>query len=56
MDREVIDGFVNSVGSVLTASGRQLRKLQNGYLRSYVLGIGVGVVIILAYLTFRIGS
>jgi NADH-quinone oxidoreductase subunit L len=56
MDREVIDGFVNSVGSVLTSTGRQLRKLQNGYLRSYVLGIGVGVVIILAYLTFRIGS
>jgi len=33
-----------------------LRKLQNGYIRSYALGIGVGLVVILVYLTFRTGS
>ena len=56
MDHEVIDGTVNAIGGLLAATGRLLRKIQTGYLRSYVLGIGIGVVIILAYLTFRIGS
>ena len=54
MDNEVIDGFVNALGAGLGVSGRALRKLQDGYLRSYLLGIGVGVVIVLAYLSFRI--
>ena len=56
MDSEIIDGFVNSVGRFLAASGRLLRKVQNGYLRSYLLCFGVGIVIVLAYLTFRVGS
>jgi NADH-quinone oxidoreductase subunit L len=56
MDHEVIDGAVNSLGGFLAASGRQLRRIQTGYLRTYVLGIGVGVILILAYLTFRVGS
>jgi NADH-quinone oxidoreductase subunit L len=56
MDHEVIDGTVNAIGGLLVASGRLLRKIQTGYLRGYVLGIGVGVIIILAYLTFRVGS
>ena len=30
--------------------------LQTGYLRNYALGIGVGLVILLAYLTFRVGN
>ncbi len=54
MDNEVIDGFVNALGAGLGISGRALRKVQDGYLRSYLLGIGVGVVIVLAYLSFRI--
>jgi NADH-quinone oxidoreductase subunit L len=54
MDNEVIDGFVNALAAGLGVSGRALRKLQDGYLRSYLLGIGVGVVILLAYLSFRI--
>ena len=56
MDREVVDGFVNAVAAGLGATGQAFRKLQNGYLRSYLLGIGVGLVLLLAYLTFRIGS
>jgi NADH-quinone oxidoreductase subunit L len=56
MDNEVIDGFVNALGAGLGASGRALRKVQDGYLRSYLLGIGVGVVIVLAYLSFRIAA
>jgi NADH-quinone oxidoreductase subunit L len=54
MDNEMIDGFVNALAHGLGASGRLLRKVQDGYLRTYLLGFGVGVVIILAYLSFRI--
>jgi NADH-quinone oxidoreductase subunit L len=56
MDTKVVDGAVNGVATSLGASGRVLRKLQNGYIRSYALGIGVGLVVILVYLTFRTGS
>jgi NADH-quinone oxidoreductase subunit L len=56
VDRKVVDGTVNGVAGLLGLSGRVMRKVQNGYLRSYALGIGVGVVIILAYLTFRTGG
>jgi NADH-quinone oxidoreductase subunit L len=56
MDRGVIDGLVNGTASFLAASGRVARRVQNGYLRAYVLGFGVGVVAVLAYLTFRVGS
>ncbi len=54
LDSEVIDGFVNALGAGLGASGRAARKLQDGYLRSYLLAFGVGIVIVLAYLSFRI--
>jgi NADH-quinone oxidoreductase subunit L len=54
MDNEVIDGVVNACAAGLGVSGRALRKLQDGYLRTYLLGFGVGIVIVLAYLSFRI--
>jgi NADH-quinone oxidoreductase subunit L len=54
LDGEVIDGIVNALAGSFGASGRILRKAQDGYLRTYLLGIGVGVVIVLAYLSFRI--
>jgi NADH-quinone oxidoreductase subunit L len=54
MDNEVIDGFVNALGASLGVSGRMLRKIQDGYLRTYLLGFGVGIIIVLAYLSFRI--
>ena len=56
MDRRVVDGLVNGTARALGASGRVLRRAQNGYLRTYALGIGVGLVILLAYLTFRVGN
>jgi len=56
MDTKVVDGVVNGVATSLGLSGRVLRKLQNGYIRSYALGIGVGLVVVLVYLTFRTGS
>jgi NADH-quinone oxidoreductase subunit L len=56
MDAKVVDGTVNGVAHLLGASGRLARKTQTGYLRSYALGIGVGLVLVLAYLMFRVGS
>ncbi|HTV11550.1 MAG TPA: NADH-quinone oxidoreductase subunit L [Acidimicrobiales bacterium] len=56
LDRRVVDGVVNGIGSALGASGRAARRLQSGYLRAYALGIGIGVVVILAYLSFRTGA
>ncbi len=56
MDSRVVDGVVNGTAGFMGLSGRALRRVQNGYVRSYALGIGTGLVIILAYLTFRIGG
>jgi NADH-quinone oxidoreductase subunit L len=56
MDRKVVDGLVNGTARALGASGRVLRHLQNGYVRTYALGIGVGLVVLLTYLTFRVGN
>jgi NADH-quinone oxidoreductase subunit L len=56
LDKRVVDGLVNGTARALGASGRAVRHLQNGYVRTYALGIGVGLVVLLAYLTFRVGS
>ena len=53
IDRQVIDGAVNGVGVAVRGSGRQLRRLQTGYVRNYALGIAAGTVVILAYVAFR---
>jgi NADH-quinone oxidoreductase subunit L len=51
-DHGVIDGLVNVIGRVCYGIGAELRRVQTGYLRSYVLFLAlaaVGVFIILAY-------
>jgi len=56
LDREVVDGAVNGVARALAISGRVIRKAQSGYIRAYALGIGIGAVVLLAYLTLRVGG
>jgi NADH-quinone oxidoreductase subunit L len=56
MDRKLVDGLVNGVAGSLALSSRVVRRVQNGYVRTYALGIGIGVVVLLTYLTFRTGS
>jgi len=53
VDKEVIDGAVNGIGSLVRGGGSQLRKLQTGYVRNYALGIAAGTVAILGYVVFR---
>jgi NADH-quinone oxidoreductase subunit L len=56
VDGRLVDGFVNGVAGTLALSGRVVRKLQTGYLRTYAIGIGAGLIAFLAYITFRVGS
>jgi NADH-quinone oxidoreductase subunit L len=52
-DEPVVDGSVNGVGALVRAGSAVLRRLQTGYVMSYVLSFVVGVVAILGYLSFR---
>jgi NADH-quinone oxidoreductase subunit L len=53
-DAHVIDGAVNGVASVVRYVGRRLRHVQTGFVRSYALGVTVGVVIVLGYFVTRV--
>ena len=54
--RGLVDGTVNGVARLTAQTGRQLRRLQTGYVRNYALGIGIGAAILLAYVATRVGS
>ena len=43
-DGTVIDGAVNGVAALVRGGGKGLRVLQTGFVRSYALGVAVGVV------------
>jgi NADH-quinone oxidoreductase subunit L len=52
-DRTIIDGAVNGVAASVRGGGKGLRVVQTGYVRSYALGLAVGVVALLAYFLSR---
>jgi NADH-quinone oxidoreductase subunit L len=52
-DGKVVDGVVNGVGAGAVGLGSRLRTLQNGLIRSYALGVGVGAVLLLGYIVTR---
>ncbi len=52
-DQRGIDAFANGLGTVTQWFSGQLRKLQNGFVRSYALSVLLGVVLILGYLLFK---
>jgi NADH-quinone oxidoreductase subunit L len=56
VDVALVDGTVNGVARLTAATGRQLRRVQTGYVRNYALGIGVGAAVILVYAAARVGS
>jgi NADH-quinone oxidoreductase subunit L len=53
-DRTVIDGAVNGVAGLVRGGGKGLRVVQSGYVRSYALGVAVGVVGLLGYFLTRV--
>jgi len=53
-DRTVIDGAVNGIGSAFRGSGNVVRRVQNGYVRTYALGMTIGAVALLVYIFTRV--
>jgi NADH-quinone oxidoreductase subunit L len=56
VDLGFFDGMVNGVGRLAAGTGRQLRRMQTGYVRNYALGIGLGAVAVLFYFALRAGG
>jgi NADH-quinone oxidoreductase subunit L len=56
VDVVLVDGTINGIARLTAASGRQLRRLQTGYVRNYALAIGAGAAAILLYAAVRVGS
>ncbi len=56
LDAGVVDGTVNGVARLTAIGGRQVRKLQTGYVRNYALGLSLGAAVILFYAALRIGG
>jgi NADH-quinone oxidoreductase subunit L len=53
-DAHVIDGAVNGVAAVVRDLGGRLRSVQSGFIRSYALGVTIGVVVVLGYFITRV--
>ncbi|MFZ5908880.1 MAG: NADH-quinone oxidoreductase subunit L [Chloroflexota bacterium] len=52
-DQRGIDAFANWLGTATKNISAGLRKVQNGFVRSYALSVLLGVVLILGYLLFK---
>lgn len=52
-DQKGIDRFFNSWADVSNWISANMRKIQNGFVRSYALSVLLGVVLILGYLIFK---
>jgi NADH-quinone oxidoreductase subunit L len=53
VDEQGIDGAVNGVATLVREGGQRVRVVQNGYVRSYALGIAGGAVALLAWFVSR---
>ncbi len=52
-DQRGIDAFFNGLGEWTKNASAALRRVQNGFVRSYALAVLIGVVAILGYLLFK---
>tara|TARA_B100000953_G_scaffold254957_1_gene218655 strand:+ start:20901 stop:22820 length:1920 start_codon:yes stop_codon:yes gene_type:complete len=52
-DKEVIDGAVDGTGQIVKKTASILRRSQNGLVRTYALGIGIGAVGLLIWFLTR---
>ena len=52
-DQRGIDAFANWLGSLTQWLSATLRKIQNGFVRSYALSVLLGVVLIVGYLILK---
>jgi NADH-quinone oxidoreductase subunit L len=54
VDRRVIDGAVNGIGTAFRHAGTGMRRLQTGLVRNYALGVVLGTVLLAAYVLARV--
>ena len=54
VDAVGIDGAVNGIGQVTRWSAGRVRRVQNGYVRIYALMVGVGSVVLVAFVLTRV--
>jgi len=52
-DQQGIDAFANGLGDVTQWLSATMRKVQNGFVRSYALSVLLGVVLIVGYLILK---
>ncbi len=52
-DQKGIDAFANWLGTATQSLSATMRKVQNGFVRSYALSVLVGVVLIVGYLILK---
>jgi NADH-quinone oxidoreductase subunit L len=52
-DRTIIDGAINGIGAGARVSGNLVRRVQNGYVRSYALGVTIGALVLAVYMLTR---
>ncbi len=52
-DAQVIDGAVNGTGAAVSGWSTRLRKIQTGSVRTYVLSVLIGAVLLLGYYVWR---
>lgn len=52
-DQKGIDAFANWLGTATQWTSQTIRKVQNGFVRSYALAVMLGVVVILGYLILK---
>jgi NADH-quinone oxidoreductase subunit L len=53
LDVHGIDAFFNGLGELTKQAAAALRRVQNGFVRSYALAVLAGVVIIIGYLILK---
>jgi NADH-quinone oxidoreductase subunit L len=56
VDRRIIDGAVNGIGSLVRGTGAKLRTVQSGFVRNYALAVVAGAVVLLGYAITRVAA
>jgi NADH-quinone oxidoreductase subunit L len=52
IDERFVDGTVNTVGKLTMRLGQLIRPAQSGYIRNYAVGVALGALVIVAFLTW----
>lgn len=51
IDEYIVDGIVNGIAAIITASGTNIRRMQTGRLQNYLLIVFGGIVILILLLS-----